>query len=274
MWIIGLALSDGVLDLARACPGATMPCGSKSMEKDSLFRQPMKQVSDFEFNADVANVFDDMLNRSIPFYGAIQQMIADFVDHFYIEGTRVYDLGCSTGSMMVALAQQVPRIKEIVGVDTSSAMIEKCIQRKADLHGQLEPRLTFLQEDLRQAELEHASAIIMNYTLQFVRPLYREKVVRRLYDALEPGGVLLLSEKVLEKSTDLSRLFIEMYYRFKRRQGYSDLEISQKREMLENVLIPYQVDEQVELLNSCGFSNVEIFFKWHNFASFIAIKKA
>lgn len=242
--------------------------------KDQLFKQPVSRMSDFEFNDDVAQVFDDMLTRSIPFYTAIQQMIADFVDHFYIEGSRVYDLGCSTGSMMVALAQQVPRITEIVGLDTSQAMIQKCKQRVAALPDGLEPRMLFKQEDLRQAELDQASAIIMNYTLQFVRPLYREQVVRRLYDALLPGGVLLLSEKVLENSTDLSRLFIEMYYRFKRRQGYSDLEISQKREMLENVLIPYQVDEQIELLSNCGFRNVEIFFKWHNFASFIAIKKA
>lgn len=241
--------------------------------KDQLFKQP-RRISDFEFNDDVANVFDDMLNRSIPFYAGIQQMIADFIDHFYIDGTRVYDLGCSTGSMMLALAQQVPRIQEIVGIDNSEAMIEKCQQRVQALESAPQPKLSFETTDLRSTQMSNASAVIMNYTLQFVRPLYREQVVRSIFDALEPGGVLLLSEKVLERSTDISRLFIEMYYRFKRRQGYSDMEISQKREMLENVLIPYKVDEQIELLNSCGFHNVEIFFKWHNFASFIAIKKA
>ena len=132
--------------------------------------------------------------------------------------------------------------------------------------------VTLTCTDIRELAIENTSAVIMNYTLQFIRPLYREQVVRKIYRALNPGGIFILSEKVLEESTHISRLFVDMYYRFKRRQGYSELEISRKREQLENVLIPYKVDEQYELLRKAGFDQAEIFFKWNNFTSFIAIK--
>ncbi|CAM2006663.1 carboxy-S-adenosyl-L-methionine synthase CmoA [Acanthopleuribacter pedis] len=239
--------------------------------KDELFKKPITRLTDFQFSDEVAAVFDDMLNRSVPFYDEVQNAIVDLVAHHYQPGTRVYDLGCSTGLMMAKLLDGIEELAEIVGIDDSQAMIDKTAQRFANLpRGE---RVVLHREDLRTAGMSGASAVIMNYTLQFVRPLYREQVVRRIFEALEPGGVFVLSEKVLEDSTNISRLFIDMYYQFKRRQGYSNLEISQKREMLENVLIPYKVSEQRELLCKCGFAEVETFFKWHNFASFIAIKK-
>ena len=114
--------------------------------------------------------------------------------------------------------------------------------------------------------------IVMNYTLQFIRPLDRPAVLQQCFDGLNLGGILVLSEKILEQSGMTSRLFNDMYYRYKRRMGYSELEISRKREQLENVLVPYKVDEYIELLKSVGFDHVGMFFKWHNFASFIAIR--
>lgn len=239
--------------------------------KDELFKKPLSRLTDFQFSEDVAGVFDDMLNRSIPFYDQVQNAIVDLVACHYQPGTKVYDVGCSTGLMMAKLLDGIPELAEVVGIDDSEAMINKTAERfAATAH---KDRVSLRCEDLRTSVMDNASAVIMNYTLQFVRPLYREQVVGRIYDALQPGGVLILSEKVLEDSTNVSRLFIDMYYQFKRRQGYSTLEISQKREMLENVLIPYKVGEQRELLTKCGFAEVETFFKWFNFASFIAVKK-
>ena len=238
--------------------------------KDRLFREPLSKLADFEFNEDVAAVFDDMIHRSIPFYREIQSMIVDFVGHFYQRESSIYDLGCSTGSMIAALVRAHPEIHQIIGLDNSSPMIEKAKQRITRLKPK--PAIHFNCRDLRDTTVENASVVIMNYTLQFVRPLYRDSIVKKIFQGLNPGGIFILSEKVLEDSTHISRLFIDMYYQFKKRQGYSDLEISQKRERLENVLIPYKVNELRELLLSAGFDQVETFFKWHNFTSMIAIK--
>ncbi len=197
-------------------------------------------------------------------------MIADFVHHYFQEGAAIYDLGCSTGAMIGRLVARLEGKCQIYGVDNSESMLEKARSRLE----RIAPGrpVIWRHEDLRELRMENAMAIIMNYTLQFIRPLYRTRVIRKIYQGLNPGGIFILSEKVLEDDTHLSRLFADMYYKFKRRQGYSELEISQKRERLENVLVPYSMKEQIELLREAGFHQVEVFFKWNNFASFIAIK--
>ncbi len=238
--------------------------------RDELFKAPLTQVAGFEFNDDTADVFDDMIHRSIPFYQEVQRMIMDYAGQFYQPRSAVYDLGCSTGSLIAAMAARLPHIDRIVGVDNSEPMIRKTRERLARL--ELKPTIELACEDLRETPIENASVVVMGYTLQFIRPLYRVKMVRRIFEGLHPGGILLLSEKVLEDSTSISQSFVDMYYRFKRRNGYSEMEISQKRERLENVLIPYKIGEQRELLAEGGFEQAEIFFKWNNFASFIAIK--
>ena len=238
--------------------------------KDRLFREPLSRSAGFEFNREVAEVFDDMLHRSIPFYRETQAMIVDLVEHFYSPGASIYDLGCSTGLMLAALAGKLENVTKLIGVDNSEPMIEKAHKCLAELTANR--RIELIHADVRTVAIENAAAVILNYTLQFVRPLFRPGVVRKIYDGLRPGGILILSEKVLEEHTAVSQLFTDMYYRFKRRQGYSELEISQKRERLENVLVPYKVSEHRQLLLEAGFGEVEIFFKWHNFASLIAIK--
>lgn len=239
--------------------------------RDEIYKQPARALTEFEFNHQVAGVFDDMLKRSIPFYEEIHHMMIEFVDHFYRPGTELVDLGCSTGATLATILERsAAAIEAAIGVDDSEAMLLKARERFSQ-HASRE-RVSFQQTDLRHYAFNRPSVVILNYTLQFVRPLYRQGVVNAIYQALTPGGILLMSEKVLEQSTSVSRLFMEMYTRFKLRQGYSDLEISRKREQLENVLIPYKVQEQFELLRQAGFQQAEIFFKWHNFASFIAIK--
>ncbi len=238
--------------------------------KDRIFREPLSKLAGFEFDARVAEVFDDMLDRSIPFYAEVQRMIVDLVSHYYQEGSAIYDLGCSTGILQAKLIQAYPQIAHTVGVDSSEAMIAKARERLEAMP--FAGRLELIHGDIRQEPIENASIVIMNYTLQFVRPLHRNQVVQQIFDGLLPGGIFILSEKVIEESNHLSRLFIDMYYRFKRRQGYTEMEISQKRERLENVLIPYQSAELRALLDQAGFEAAETFFKWNNFTSLIAVK--
>jgi len=238
--------------------------------KDRLFRKPSDKLAGFEFNQEVADVFDDMLARSIPFYDEVGRMIVELAEEYYLEGSGIYDLGCSTGLLAASLLRQIKAVSRIVAVDNSAPMIEKCRQRFAGLPDAA--RIQLQQGDIRDQSIENASVVNMSYTLHFIRPLYRLNVVRKIHDGLLPGGIFILSEKVLEESNHLSRLFIDMYYRFKCRQGYSEMEISSKREKLENVLVPYQLPELQTLLAEAGFRQVGVFFKWHNFASLVAIK--
>ena len=109
-------------------------------------------------------------------------------------------------------------------------------------------------------------------SLQFIRPIQRQKVVESLFNSLREGGALILVEKTVEADKILNGLYIDYYHQFKKEMGYSDLEISNKREALENVLIPYQRDENIALLKKAGFSSVSTFFQWFNFAGFLAVK--
>jgi len=240
-------------------------------EKDAVFSEEIKKVADFKFNNTVVSVFDDMVSRSVPFYGEIQRMVAELAADYVQEGTDVYDLGCSTGTTMLGLNALVNDQIRFVGVDESEEMLKKCRKRltEAGVVRPVELRSCDLQQNL---EISNASVAILCLTLQFVRPIYRERVVKQIYDGLKPGGVLILVEKVLAENSQYNRGFIKYYYDFKRRNQYSELEISQKREALENVLIPYKLSENTHMLQEVGFRNTEIFFKWYNFSGLIAQK--
>jgi len=240
------------------------------VERDELFAAETTLVSDFNFGLKTAAVFDDMLTRSVPFYAEIQRMMAEIVADFAVDGTNVYDLGCSTCATFRALAG-LERNVRFIGLDSSAAMLER--GRKEMEEVGLSQRVELREHELdRGAPVENASVVILCLTLQFVRPLDRERVMRDIYAGLNPNGCLILIEKVLANESLLNRLFIKYYYEFKRRNGYSNMEIAQKREALENVLIPYRFDENMSLLRSAGFRCVEPFFKWHNFCGFLALK--
>jgi len=238
--------------------------------KDEIYREAPSKLAGFDFDERVAAVFDDMAERSIPLYHEVQETIVALIGEYVAPGSRVYDLGCSTGSMTARLATGLPELEEIIAIDNAEAMIDRARENTARLETGV--RIETRVSDLRELEIEDAAAAVMCYTLMFIRPIYREQVLRNIYDGLRPGGVLVLTEKVLEESTELSRLFIEAHFRYKRARGYSDLEISRKREQLENVLVPYRVHELDELLHRCGFHETAVFFKWHNFAGLIALK--
>jgi tRNA (cmo5U34)-methyltransferase len=239
--------------------------------RDELFSASASGAADFHFDQKTATVFDDMVNRSVPFYAEIQRMTGEIAGDFATPGSNLFDLGCSTGTTLSYLDRAVNQGVRFVGVDSSADMLNKA-REKLKAQGVTRPH-DLVQADLHQGVLvENASVVVMNLTLQFIRPLYRERVIKQVFEGLNEHGCLLLVEKQTLPDSLLNRLFIRYYYDMKRRNGYSEVEIAQKREALENVLIPYRPEENRELLRSVGFRYVEEFFRWYNFAGLIAVK--
>jgi tRNA (cmo5U34)-methyltransferase len=239
--------------------------------QDKVFAEPREAIADFRFGAEVAQVFDDMLSRSVPFYGEIQRMVAELAQDIVVPGSNVYDLGCSTGTTMLMLDRALPENVNFVGVDDSKDMLVKCEQKLRE--SGIKRNVALECVDLHAGiEMKDASLALMVLTLQFLRPLHREKLIADIYKGLGENGGLILVEKVLGEDSHFNRLFIKHYYDYKRRNGYSETEIAQKREALENVLIPYKLLENRELLLRAGFRYVDVFFKWYNFCGIVAIK--
>jgi tRNA (cmo5U34)-methyltransferase len=230
-----------------------------------------ESIGDFDFGEATAAVFDDMLDRSIPEYRELQRMIGELAATFAEPGTRVYDLGCSTGITLETLAGAIGVPVEFVGLDYSPAMLGRARERLSRLTEA--GRLTLLEADLNSGvQVENASVVVLNLTLQFVRPLRRDLLIRDINRGMNPNGCLILVEKVLGNDSLFNRTFIRLYYEMKRRKGYSDTDIAHKREALENVLVPYRVDENFELLDRNGFNQADIFFKWYNFCGIVGVK--
>ncbi len=233
---------------------------------DKVFNKTISKQ--FEFDEEVASVFDDMLDRSVPFYKEMQRLSIVFANNFLENGSKVYDLGCSTGTTLIELSKSCNKTLNLIGIDSSEAMLELA-SKKAKAFG---VDIDFICSDIFDVNLKGAKVIFSNYTLQFIRPLQREKLIKKIYDSLEDGGIFIFSEKLVSQNSILNKQFIDEYYSFKKTQGYSEFEISQKREALENVLIPYTEDENNKMIKDAGFSHCELVFKWVNFATFIAIK--
>lgn len=241
------------------------------MKTDQVFKSPIEKSSDFKFDAKVADVFDDMVVRSVPFYLEFQRMITEIARDYAQPETALYDLGCSTGTTFLSLNTLLDPSIQFVGVDDSAEMLKTC-RNNLESNG-VTRSLSLVTADLnKQVDIQNASVVVLCLTLQFVRPLNRLKLLQSVYKQLNPGGCLILIEKVLGESTEFNRQFIRFYYDLKRRNNYDEMEISQKREALENVLIPYKLSENMEMLAEAGFNKTEVFFKWYNFAGIIAIK--
>ncbi|HEY5597446.1 MAG TPA: carboxy-S-adenosyl-L-methionine synthase CmoA [Kiloniellales bacterium] len=240
---------------------------------DRIFSEPKPMASDFRFGAETAAVFDDMVNRSVPFYGEIQRMSCELAADFAVPGSALYDFGCATGTTLLALDQLVDRNVRFVGIDNSDEMLAKARQKLAVADSGR--RIDLVNVDLNStttAAVDDASVALLLLTLQFVRPLHRDRLVRRIAQGLRENGALIMIEKITGSHTMLNRLFIKHYYDYKRAKGYSDLEIAQKREALENVLIPYHYEENRDMLAEAGFRHVERFFTWYNFCGIVAVK--
>jgi len=241
------------------------------MRKDTLF-QNGNSKKNFAFDEQVAEVFDDMVNRSVPLYRTVIEATAQILNQRPGSKLTLYDLGCSTGTTLLELSRLLREHElRLIGIDNAPAMLERA-RRKAAMFSKSDI-ISFRKGDISNCPLSDAEVILCNYTLQFTPPATRRKLVERFFEALPEGGLLIISEKVAPQS-QFEESFINIYHDFKRRQGYSELEIAAKREALENVLIPFTTEENIAILRQAGFEQVEIFSKWFNFASFVALKSA
>ncbi|WQR92959.1 carboxy-S-adenosyl-L-methionine synthase CmoA [Helicobacter pylori] len=245
--------------------------------KDTLFNQSLNKR--FCFDEKVAHVFDDMLERSIPYYHEMLNLGAYFIaqnlkENIYpkslpkpLPKPLIYDLGCSTGNFFIALNQQIQQDIELVGIDNSMPMLKKAQEKLKDFNN-----VRFECMDFLEVEFKEASAFSLLFVLQFVRPMQREVLLKKIYNSLALNGVLLVGEKIMSEDRILDKQMIELYYLYKQNQGYSHNEIAFKREALENVLVPYSLKENIALLESVGFKHVEALFKWVNFTLLVARK--
>lgn len=237
--------------------------------KDRVFAKPLASIKAFEFDESVTQVFDDMIHRSVPGYDLLVRLIALYADIFVDEDSVVYDLGCSTGVVSRVVAQKTQdRLRKIVAIDNSPSMINACQER----HQELEQVIDWRCDDIQNVEINNASMVVLNLTLQFIDPDQRETLLQCIFEGLNPGGVLVLSEKVQFKLDREQTTATELYQAFKKQQGYSELEISQKRSALENVLIPDDPSTHLKRLESVGFNEVYECFRCLNFMSLLAIK--
>ena len=241
------------------------------MDKDEVFREKYSKPSDFKFSSKVAGVFDDMVNRSVPYYEEIQRMVAELAADHAVKDSIIYDLGCSTGTTMIHMDQMVDESIPFIGVDDSKDMLEKCRNKLMQID--VKRPYDLVVADLnKEVSIDNASVVVLCLTLQFVRPINRERLIKQIFNGLNSEGSLIVVEKILAEDSRFNRDFIKYYYDMKRRHHYSEMEIAQKREALENVLVPYKLSENITLMRDAGFEHVETFFKWYNFAGFIAKK--
>ncbi len=240
-------------------------------ERDTLYNT-QKSPEPFRFDDKVAAVFPDMIQRSVPGYQTIIQGIAQLSQTFAQPHSSLYDLGCSLGAVSMAMSRAVDKDKHcrIIAIDKSQAMIERC-QPLLDAYKQPTP-IELICQDITQQPIENASIVVINFTLQFIAPEDRALILKKIHDGMLSGGLLILSEKIQSSHPHIETLLTQLHHQFKRDNGYSELEVSQKRSALEKVLIPETAEQHLSRLLNTGFSQCELWFKQFNFCSFLAIK--
>ena len=242
------------------------------MEKDKLFAFKKNNIKPFEFNHEVSYVFDDMLNRSVPLYNQSIKRQAQFAVQFYQENSRIYDLGCSHGNLGIKIMDQFKKKSfSMVGVDNSYPMIEKYKTRfkSYDNSGQIDLICGFIED----IEFKNASVVLINLTMQFLDIKNRDDLIENIFQGMNSNGILLLTEKIIHPSKILNDLQIKFHEQFKMENGYSRLEISQKRDALDKMLIPDTIKTHKKRILQAGFKYFDVWLKWFNFASMIAIKQ-
>jgi tRNA (cmo5U34)-methyltransferase len=243
------------------------------MSKDTLYTSDAAHSGPFEFNEEVAQVFPDMLKRSIPGYAASIQGIGTLAASLVKENSRCYDLGCSLGAATRAMRRNITvEGCRIIAVDNAPAMVSRCREMLAadDKAGPAE--VSVVQADLQDVEITRASMVVMNYTLQFLPLEERPAMIRKIAQGMIPGGIFVLSEKVVDTDAVVEDTLVNLHHEFKRRNAYSDLEISRKRKALENILVPETISDHEQRLYDAGFSHVGTWLRYFNFISIIAIR--
>jgi tRNA (cmo5U34)-methyltransferase len=239
---------------------------------DAIYAAPLQKIIDFRFDERVVAVFPDMIQRSVPGYGMIAANVGILAAKYAQAGSHCYDLGCSLGMASLSMRQRINTPNcDIIAVDNSPAMIER--GRELLVHDTVPTvQVTMLCADLRDVTIENASVVVLNFTLQFIPPAERLALIERIYAGLKPGGIFILSEKIAFSETGRQHFHEELHHDFKRANGYSDLEISQKRTALEKVMIPETLACHQERLQTAGFSSSELWFQCFNFVSLVAFK--
>ena len=243
----------------------------RDVKRDAIFAEPTDQIVDFVFDEAVADVFPDMIRRSVPGYESLIAMLGVMARKYAVSDTNIYDLGCSLGAATVAMDRQIMAQNiSYIAVDNSAAMSERCEKNFAQFIPDADT--TVLCEDIQNIDINNASVVVINFTLQFLPPADRKMLVNKVFMGLNEGGVLILSEKLAFENDQQQALFTGWHHEFKRCNHYSEMEISQKRSALENVLIPDTLEDHQQRLTSCGFPESYLWFQNLNFASLIAIK--
>jgi tRNA (cmo5U34)-methyltransferase len=239
--------------------------------KDTIFSAPIDKIGDFTFDERVVEVFPDMIQRSVPGYSNIISAIGMLSERFVKPHTMIYDLGCSLGAATLAMRRHVKQEGcKIIAIDNSPAMVERC-RLHVNAYRSDTP-VEVIEADIRSAEIKDASVVVLNFTLQFLSPNDRYALIERIYAGLRPGGILIVSEKFIFSDSDAHELLIDLHHDFKRANGYSELEISQKRSAIENVMQPDSISAHKQRFKQIGFSSYEVWFQCFNFGSMFAIK--
>jgi tRNA (cmo5U34)-methyltransferase len=240
-------------------------------QRDTLYANPLGQLERFSFDEAVVRVFPDMIRRSVPGYSTIIAMTGLLAGRYAQPDSYCYDLGCSLGASTLAMRQQLEdKACRIIAVDNSQAMLDRCASViGSDVHS---TPVELVDGDIRDIAINNASVVVLNFTLQFIPPAERQTMLKKIAEGMLPGGILILSEKILFDDPHLQELNTELHHEFKRANGYSDLEISQKRSALENYLQAESLNTHRQRLQGAGFSSVDVWFQCFNFASLVAIR--
>ena len=240
-------------------------------DTDLIFSSKKAQIKDFAFDAQVVEVFPDMISRSVPGYNTIINTIGNLSKQYAQPDTNIYDLGCSLGAATLAMKKSISEKNcTIIGIDNSSAMVERCKMHVNAFKG--ESKVEIHEGNILEAELSNASMVVLNFTLQFIEPEARQSLIEKIYQCLQPGGILVLSEKLKASDDVCNELLIDLHHNFKRENGYSELEIAQKRTAIENVMRPDSLETHLSRLKNSGFNHVNQWFQCFNFMSLVAIK--
>lgn len=241
------------------------------MARDQVYALPQTQLVDFAFTPAVADVFPDMIRRSVPGYEQIISLLGVIAQQYAQPNSHIYDLGCSLGAATLSMASQIRQTDvHYVCVDNSPAMTSRCqqiLQRHLPVQG-----FSLVCDDIQQMTIENASVVVLNFTLQFLKPDERLALLQKIWQGLKPKGVLILSEKIKFADTEVQTLLTDLHLAFKRANGYSELEISQKRSAIENVLIADTPQQHQARLQAAGFTQVMQWFQGFNFISMLAVK--
>ena len=238
--------------------------------KDQVYAEQQKDIAGFKFDAKVADVFENMINRSVPGYPLMLDLIGVLGEKYASAGTQCYDLGCSLGASTLKLRQHLPQSCHLIGIDSSSAMVERCRANVARDHSQASVEI--VEQRIQDTQFENASVVVVNFTLQFIPDDERQSILKKISAGMIQGGALILAEKIKFNDPEQQQSMTLLHHEFKKYQGYSDLEVAQKRASLENVLVPNTEEEHIERLLNAGFSSAQVYIRCLNFASILAIK--